>query len=46
MIYKKNNWELELSFNKYNVGIGIGINWENGILIEIEIPFTYIRFEI
>ena len=45
MILKKNNWELELSFNKYNFGIGICINWEDGILIEVEIPFTYIRFE-
>ena len=46
MIYKKNNWELELSFNKYNFGLGFGINWEDGILLEFEIPFTYIRFEI
>ena len=29
-----------------NFGLGFGINWEDGILLEIEIPFTYIRFEI
>tara|TARA_R110000787_G_scaffold4883_1_gene18493 strand:+ start:10096 stop:10236 length:141 start_codon:yes stop_codon:yes gene_type:complete len=46
MVYKKNNWELELSFNKCNFGFGFGVNWESGILIEVEIPFTYIRFEI
>jgi len=46
MIYRKNNWELELSFNKCNFGVGIAVNWENGILIEVEIPFVYIRFEI
>jgi len=46
MIYKKNNWELELSFNKYNFGFGFGVNWESGILIEIEFPFIYLRAEL
>ena len=45
MGYNKGNWFFTVETNTYNFGFGAAINWEDGILFELELPFIYFLIE-